>query len=157
MRVVLGCDGYGYELKEAVRDFLEERGLAVLDLSPRKDQRPYYETAQEAAGRVASGQAERAVLVCGTGMGMAIMANKREGVYAAVCENAEAARKSRSINNSNVLALGGMVTSPETMREIVAAWLDTGFTQDWPAEVQGWLESSMQAIASLERERFRSA
>lgn len=155
MTIVLGCDGYGFELKEACRAFLSQRGLAVSDLSPEKDQRPYYDTAQEAARRVASGEFERAVLVCGTGMGMAIMANKYPGVYAAVCENAEAARKSRSINNSNVLTLGGFVTSPEVMREIVAAWLDTDFTQDWPSDVQGWLRGSMADIAAMERARFK--
>lgn len=70
------------------------------------------------------GRAERALLVCGSGMGMAIVANKAPGVYAAVCENVEAARKARSINNSNVLTLGEMVTSAELAQEIVKVWLD---------------------------------
>ena len=82
------------------------------------------------ASRVSRGEVGRGILVCGTGMGMAIIANKFPGVYAAVCENRTAAERARSINNSNVLTLGGFVTPPEEAKEIVEAWLMTEFPPD---------------------------
>ena len=87
-------------------------------------------------------------------MGMAIIANKYPGVYAAVCENIHAAEKARSINNSNVLTLGGLFTTSLLAQDIVEAWLNTEFTQGWDLEIQTWLENSMQDIAELETEQF---
>ncbi|MCS6913458.1 MAG: RpiB/LacA/LacB family sugar-phosphate isomerase [Myxococcales bacterium] len=154
--VLVGADSYGVELKEAVAAHLRRRGLTVEDLgvTTAQDERPYYETAAALARRIAAGQAQRGVLVCGTGMGMAIVANKFPGVYAAPCENVEAARRARSINNANVLTLGQMVTPAEAAVAIVDAWLDTEFAAGWPPEVQAFLHQSMPAIRALE-ERAR--
>ncbi|NEQ06360.1 MAG: RpiB/LacA/LacB family sugar-phosphate isomerase [Moorea sp. SIO4E2] len=112
--------------------------------------------ASEVAQRVGSQQADRGILVCGTGMGMAIIANKHPGVYAAVCENTNAAEKSRSINNSKVLTLGGFITSPEVAVEIVDTWLTTEFKSGWEPPIQEWLENSIKDIAILENEQFGS-
>ena len=156
MKIVVGADGYGHPLKEVVRQHLEARGEEVTDLgvSSADEDTPYYRTASEAAVRLSRGEFDRAVLVCGTGMGMAIIANKHPGVYAAVCETPFAAEKSRSINNSNVLTLGAMVTTGTIAADIVDAWLDTDFTEGWDGPIQEWLRGSMRDIAELEDGRF---
>jgi ribose 5-phosphate isomerase B len=152
-RVVMGCDPYGYALKEAVKHHLIERGIEVEDLGVHaaEETRAYYEVAVEVASRVSQGESRRGILVCGTGMGMAIIANKLPGVYAAVCENRTAAERARSINNSNVLTLGGLVTPPEEAQEIVEAWLMTEFASGWDPPIQDFLHRSMGDIQSIEQ------
>ncbi|WP_293124496.1 RpiB/LacA/LacB family sugar-phosphate isomerase [Okeania sp. SIO1I7] len=115
MKILLGADTYGFHLKEAVKQYLLNQELEVEDvgISDRLTETPYYHIASEVAKRVGSNQEYRGILVCGTGMGMAIIANKHPNVYAAVCESIYAAQKSRSINNSNILTLGGLITTPQ--------------------------------------------
>ncbi|NEP61595.1 MAG: RpiB/LacA/LacB family sugar-phosphate isomerase [Symploca sp. SIO2G7] len=158
MKIALGADSYGFDLKEAVKQHLLNKGIEIEDLGIKEHQTqtPYYQTASEVAQRVGSQQVDRGLLVCGTGMGMAIIANKHPGVYAAVCENTNAAEKSRSINNSNILTLGGLITSPEVAVEIVDTWLTTEFTSGWDSPIQQWLENSMNDIAVLEDQQFGS-
>jgi len=157
MKIALGADGYGFELKEAVKQHLLDRGLEVEDIGigDRNDTTPYYQTASEVAQQVSRGTADRGILICGTGMGMSIVANKHPGVYAAVCETAYAAQKARSINNSNVLTMGGFITAPDVAQEIVDAWLDTEFTKEWEPAIQDWLHNSMSDIAQLEQQQFK--
>ena len=118
------------------------------------EERAYYDVAHDLAGLLGAGELERGVLVCGTGMGMAIVANKHPGVYAAVCEDPGAAAKARSINNANVLTLGGMLTAPARAREIVDAFLATEFKSGWKPDVQAFLERSMEDIRRIEGEAF---
>lgn len=155
LRIALGADGYGYELKARLQTHLENRGdVVVTDAGVQSLQgdTPYYKTAYRVGTEVARGAIHRGILVCGTGMGMCIMANKIPGVFAAVCENKEAAIKSRSINNSNILTLGGFVTSPADSIEIVDAWLSTEFTHGWEPEIQEWLRDSMGEIREIEQQ-----
>ena len=157
MKIVIGADSYGLALKEAIKAHLGTRlNVTVEDLGVNRSesQTPYYETASSVAKRVSNGLADRGILVCGTGMGMCIIANKHPGVFAAVCENTFAAEKSRSINNSNVLTLGGFVTTPTVAQEIVDTWLNTAFTQGWDAGLQAWLQKSMGDIHELEQTQF---
>lgn len=156
MKIALGADSYGFELKEAVKEHLLNKGLEVQDMGINDSAvaTPYYETANFVAQKVASKQVDRGILVCGTGMGMAIIANKHPGVYASVCENTNAAEKSRSINNSNILTLGGFITSIDNALAIVNTWLNTEFTQGWEPSIQEWLQNSMQDIAQLENQQF---
>jgi len=155
MKIVLGADSNGFDLKESVKAHLQGMDdLEIDDLSTEDDDTPYFRTATEVAQRISDGEADRGILVCGSGMGMCIIANKHPGVFAAVCENAFAAEKARSINNANVLTLGGFVTTPMRAAEIVDAFLDTDFTEGWDPEIQDWLEGSMHEIAELEDELF---
>ena len=156
MRIAVGADAYGLPLKDAVKRYLDEAGYEVKDFGIHEsaDTTPYYQTADEVAASVADGEFDRGILVCGTGMGMAIIANKHPGVYAAVCESTFAAEKSRSINNSNILTLGAMVTAEVLARDIVEVWLKTEFTQGWDAPLQEWLRNSMAEILSIEQRRF---
>ncbi|MEM9452775.1 MAG: RpiB/LacA/LacB family sugar-phosphate isomerase [Myxococcota bacterium] len=158
LNIVLGADKYAYALKEALREYLMGRDdVHVTDVGVGSADAdiPYYKTADAVGARVAGGEFERGILVCGTGMGMCIIANKHPGVFAAVCENVEAAVKSRSINNSNVLTLGGFVTPPAEAIKIVDAWLAAKFTQDFEPDLQSWLRGSMDDIAEIERQVFR--
>ncbi|MUH00319.1 RpiB/LacA/LacB family sugar-phosphate isomerase [Scytonema sp. UIC 10036] len=156
MKIILGADFYGFDLKEVIKEYLLDKGIEVEDMgvSDRTMEIPYYETAALVAQRIGNQQAAWGILVCGTGMGMAIIANKYPGVYAAVCENSNAAEKSRSINNSNVLTLGGLITKPEVAKEIVDTWLTTEFTQGWEPAIQEWLQNSMKDISQLEKQQF---
>jgi len=116
----------------------------------------YYNTADEVAQRISNGEFERAILVCGTGMGMSIIANKHPGIYAAVCESTFAAAKSRSINNSNILTLGAMVTTDAVAKDIIEVWLKTELTEGWEASLQEWLKNSMEDISSFEHKQFQN-
>ena len=116
--------------------------------------RPYYEVAHELARKVGSGECDRGILVCGTGMGMAIVANKHPNVYAAVCEDPLAAAKARSINNANVLTMGGMVTAPYKAKEIVDVFLATAFKSGWDDEIRAFLDRSVGEIQRIEFEEF---
>jgi ribose 5-phosphate isomerase B len=157
MKIGIGADKYGFELKEAVKKHLQDKEIEVVDhgINNSEGESAYYNIASEVAGKVSSGEYEKAILVCGTGMGMAIIANKHPGVYAAVCENSKAAEKSRSINDSNVLTLGGLVTSPENAKEIVETWLSTEFTQGWDESIVDWLKNSKNEIREVEATQFK--
>jgi ribose 5-phosphate isomerase B len=127
-----------------------------VDLGSNPDQQqPYYEVAHALANKVTAGEIERGILICGTGMGMAIMANKHPGVYAAVCEEPSTAVKARSINNANVLTLGGMLTAPFKAKEITDAFLATEFKSGWDTPIQSFLDQSMSDIRRIEAEEFR--
>jgi ribose 5-phosphate isomerase B len=156
MKIGIGADPFGVGLKAAVKEHLEGAGHECVDLGGSEDEeRTYYDVAHELGGRVARGELERGVLVCGTGMGMAIIANKHPGVYAAVCEDASTAVKARSINNANVLTLGELVTASFRACEIVDAFLETEFKSGWDPEIQDFLDRSMTDIGRLERDAFR--
>ena len=158
MKIGLGADPFGLELKEAVKQHLLALGHECVDLGGTANEaRPYYEVAHELAGKVDSGECDRGVLVCGTGMGMAIIANKHPNVYAAVCEDPSAATKARSINNANIVTLGGMVTAPYKAKEIVDAFLSTEFKSGWDEEIQAFLDRSMIEIQRIESQEFKSS
>lgn len=156
MKIALGADCDGFDLKQAVKEYLLAHGHTVEDLGVDTggDEAPYYRIALQVAKQVTDLKVERGILCCGTGMGMAIVANKAPGIYAAVCETIHAAEKARSINNANVLALGGMFTTPVLAAEIVETWLQTEFTQGWQPSTQTWLENSLKDIAELEVQQF---
>ena len=155
MKIGIGADPFGLELKEAVKSHLSNAGHECIDVGGGPDtERPYYEVAHDVARRVGAGEVERGILVCGTGMGMAIVANKHAGVYAAVCEDPSTAAKARSINNANLLTLGGMVTAPYKAREIVDAFLATEFKSGWDRDIQTFLDQSMTRIRDIENETF---
>lgn len=146
MRVIaLGADHAGFALKEDVKAWLGERGYRVLDFGTASpDAVDYPDYAVPVAEAVASGQAAQGVLVCGTGIGMAMAANKVPGVRAAACGDPQTARLSREHNNANVLTLGGRTTAREAAIEILTVWLDTGFAG-------GRHRRRLEKLAALER------
>ena len=128
MTIALGADHAGVALKDAVRQLLDARGLRYTDFGTNADASvDYPDYAALVAKAVASGEADRGILVCGTGVGMAIAANKFAGVRAAPVYTVDTAQIVREHNDLNVLTLGARTTTIDEARAIVAAFLDTPF------------------------------
>ncbi|MBN2188827.1 MAG: ribose 5-phosphate isomerase B [Chitinispirillaceae bacterium] len=127
--IVIGSDHAGWELKEEVKKYLIEKGINVKDVSEPKlnpdDDYPKY--SKKVAKAVASGEFEKGITVCGTGIGASIAANRVNGARAALCMTPEMARMSRRHNNANVLVMGGRITQPQEAFMIIDAWLSTKF------------------------------
>ena len=128
MRIALGCDKAGAELKEAIEAHLTAKGAKVCLFAPDDiEDLDYPVYAQRAAGAVARGEFDAGVLICGTGAGMAICANKIEGLRAVVCSESYTARMAKEHNNANILCFGARVIGRETAKAIVDAWFDAKF------------------------------
>ncbi len=126
--IALGADHAGWQLKEEIKAWLLGRNVEVTDFGTHSpDPVDYPDYAAQVGEAVASGKAERGVLVCGTGIGMAMAANKVPGVRAAFCPDLFTARMSREHNDANVLTLGGRLTGRELALEIVEMWLRAEF------------------------------
>jgi RpiB/LacA/LacB family sugar-phosphate isomerase len=124
--LLIASDHAGFALKEHLKAALERLGVAYEDLGTHSDAPcDYPDFAHRVAGAISSGRAQRGVLVCGTGQGMIMAANRHRGVRAALPHDEETARLSRAHNDSNVLALGGRVFSPEQVEAILKVWLET--------------------------------
>ena len=126
--VAVGADHAGFSLKQDLKEWLAAQGHTVFDVGTHSLESVDYPDYAAAVSRaVRSGEAARGVLVCGTGIGMAIAANKVPGIRAGVCRDVETARLARQHNDLNVLALAGRVTPLDLAIGIVGAWLDTAF------------------------------
>jgi len=146
VRIAIGSDHAGYELKEAVAPALREDGHELLDVGTNSSQSvDYPDYAAAAARMVATGEAERAVIVCGSGVGVSIVANKVDGVRAVNAHDAEEAEMSRRHNDANVLTLSGKRLSPGDADPIVARFLETDFEGGRHAR-------RVEKIAAVERE-----
>jgi ribose 5-phosphate isomerase B len=128
LRIVVGSDHAGFRLKENIRDFLREEGHEVLDIGTDSEEPvDYPDICAMGARIVAAGEADRGVLLGGSGQGEQIVANKIHGIRAALCHDLYTARLSRAHNDANVLTMGGRIIAPELAHEIVAVWLATAF------------------------------
>ncbi|MGN1144003.1 MAG: ribose 5-phosphate isomerase B [Anaerovoracaceae bacterium] len=128
MKIAVASDHGGFALKEEVKKHLTERGLEVLDLGTHSEESVDYPVYGKACGEaVASGKADLGIVVCGTGIGISIAANKVKGIRCGLCTSVEMARLTKQHNNANILALGGRTTETGLAMEIVDAWLDTEF------------------------------
>ena len=129
MRIAIACDHAGYELKELIKQRLFDFGHEVVDFGTDNAERSvdYPDTGRPAAQAVVRGNCDRAVLICGTGIGMSIVANRITGVYAALCMEGLQAEYSRRHNNSNVLILAARLTGSLLAEEILDRWLETDF------------------------------
>lgn len=128
MKVVLASDHRGYQLKDSLKKFLEERGIEFLDVGTfSAESVDYPDFAMLAAEKVSHGDYDRGILICGSGIGMCVVANKFPGIRAAVCHDISAAEMSRRHNDSNMLSLGSDVINEELARKILHVWLETKF------------------------------
>jgi ribose 5-phosphate isomerase B len=126
--LIIGADHAGFRLKEAIKSFLEDKGWVVKDVGTDSEASvDYPDFGAVVAKSVASGLFARGILVCGSGVGMAIVANKFPGIRAAVCLDTETARLSRLHNDANILILAGRRTDRETAGQIAEVWLETPF------------------------------
>jgi ribose 5-phosphate isomerase B len=128
VRIALGADHRGFRLKERLKARLVARGHRVTDMgTDGQDSVDYPDYAARVANAVADRKAQRGILICGTGIGMSMAANRVRGVRAALCHDVRLARMSRLHNNANVLCLGGDVLAVDRANRIVDAWLRTEF------------------------------
>ena len=131
MMIAIGCDHGGFALKQAIMKHLEARGLAFFDCGTySSDSCDYPVYAKAVANAVASGECERGILICGTGIGVSITANKVPGIRCALCGDCFSAQATREHNDANVLALGARVTGEGLALMIVDTFLDTAFSND---------------------------
>ena len=129
--IALGCDHGGYELMQEVIKHLEERGLEYKNFgcySTESVDSPVY--GQAAAKAVASGECDKGIIICGTGIGISISANKIKGIRAALCHDCFSAQATREHNDANMLAMGARVIGPGLALKIVDIFLDTPFSND---------------------------
>ena len=126
--IIIGSDHGGFELKEFLVHHLKDNDYSVEDAGCYDTQSVHYPViAKKVASAVASGDFQQGILICGTGIGMSIAANRYKGVRAALCHDHFTARMSREHNDSNILVLGGRVTGTEVAKEMLDVWLSTAF------------------------------
>lgn len=129
MKVAIGCDHGGYQLKEEIKRYLQDTGIEYTDFGTySEDSCDYPDYAKLVAEAVAAGQYTRGILICGTGIGMSIAANKVPGIRAALCHDCFSAKATREHNDSNILCMGERVVGRGLAMEIVKIWLSAEFT-----------------------------
>ncbi len=128
MKIALGCDHGGLELKNAIEAVLKSLDIEVVDMGTMSEESvDYPDFASKVAESVSEGKTDRGIAICGTGIGMSIVANKYHGVRAALCHDSYTARMSRLHNDANILVLGGRVIGTEVAIELLKQWLATQF------------------------------
>lgn len=128
LRIAIGSDHGGYEYKEQIVSHLKEKGYECVDVGTYStDSCDYPVIARAVTTKITTGEADRGILICGTGIGMSIVANKIKGIRAALCGDTFSARASRAHNNSNVLCLGERVIGINLAMDIVDIWLESKF------------------------------
>jgi ribose 5-phosphate isomerase B len=150
MKIVIDADDAALELKKAIVQHLKSKGIEVedLDFIGQKSGASYPEVAYNLARKVQAEKLDRGILICGTGLGMAMMANKVEGVFAGVCHDVYSAERLRASNNAQVLTMGARVVGEELAKTIVDAWLK--------AEFQGGRSApKVDTMRRLEKESFK--
>ncbi len=148
MRIAVGVDWVGYKLKQGLIEFIEqELGHEVLDFGANSDESNDYPDFAKAVGRaVVGGEADRGIVICGTGIGISIAANKIPGVRAALCHDAFTTTLSREHNDANVLAMGAWVVSLPHAKHLVELWFKTPYDG-------GRHEPRLEKIARLDQDR----
>ena len=151
MRVVIDCDDAAIELKTIIIKHLCSKGVEVTDLDYLGSHQGafYPEIGYNLAQKIKDGQYERGILICGTGLGMAMIANKVQGVYAGVCHDVFSAERLRKSNDAQVLTMGARVIGPELAKTIVDAWLVSEFQG-------GGSTAKVQQMRELERQSFNN-
>lgn len=129
--IAIGSDHGGYDLKQVVIGYLEEKGIAYKDFGCKdKNSCDYPVFGRAAAEAVASGECERGIVICTTGIGISMVANKVKGVRCALCQDSFSAKMTRLHNNANVLAMGGGIVGPNLALDIVETFLNTPFSDE---------------------------
>lgn len=152
MRIAIGSDKSGFSLKEFLKPALEADGYTVDDLGTQDVEQPktFFQVAPAVSEKVAAGEYEYAILICGTGMGMSQVANKYNGVLAACCESVYAAKMCRAVNNSNILCMGGWVIANEMGLEMARAFLSTEHTQGLETWRQAFLKKALLEVKAID-------
>lgn len=156
IKLAIASDLSGFNLKCAIVEYLAKRedievidfGIASVDAAL-----PYTEQAPKVAKAIQSGQADKGILICGTGQGMAIVANKFKGVYACVVDSVFSAERAKIVNDANVITMGGWITAPFLGVELVQAWLSVSFAQKMEFK-RDFLAKNLDVLHAIEKENF---
>lgn len=147
--IALGCDHGGYKLKEEIKKYLDEKEIPYVDFGTESEERTDYPVyAKKVAKAVQKNECDKGILVCGTGFGMTIVANKFKGIRCAACWNEDVAKLFKGHNNGNVIALPGRFINISQAVVILRAWLGTEFMDGRHAE-------RLQMIADVEEENMK--
>lgn len=151
MKIAFGADWVGYEHKKALSEFIRQMGHEVIDMGgPSSEINDYPDYAEKVGKAVANKEADLGILICGTGIGMSIAANKIPGVRAALCHDAFTTGRSRAHNDANVLVFGAQVVSIPHAEELIRIWLSTDYSG-------GRHEPRLKKLNSLEERVISSA
>ncbi len=149
MKIAIGCDEAGCGLKHIIIDLLQKEGIEVTDEGCRDDEVVLYPNiADRVANIVADGEADRGILICGTGIGMAMAANKVKGIRAAVCHDPFSTERSRKSNDAQIMCMGARVIGPELAKMLVKLWLTCDFAG-------GGSAPKVEAIKQMEEKYFK--
>lgn len=128
MLIGIGSDHGGFELKEHIKEFLDQEEIKYIDYGTHSDESvDYPEYGKKVGEAIINGEVDRGIVICGTGIGISLAANKVKGIRCALCSDTYSARMSREHNNANALALGGRVIGRDLAKEIVGVWLRSEF------------------------------
>jgi len=148
MKIAIGCDFNALDLKNAIIDLLKEKKVEYKDFGTfTRDPIDYPDIAKKVAYAIAEGKFERGILICGTGLGMAMAADKVKGIRAATCSNVYQAERAIKSNNAQIMTLGAQVTGIELAKLLVIAWLNSEFQG-------GRSERKVKKIMEIEKENF---
>ena len=153
MKILIGSDKSGFPLKEEIKAHLKAKGYDITDCGTQDIDKPtpFFDVAPIAAQKIQAGDFKKAILICGTGMGMAIVANKYNGVYAACCESTYSAEKARAINDANILTMGGWMIGGILGCEMAEKFLNTSFTENLEEWRQEFLKNAKVQVAAVEQ------
>jgi len=155
--LAIASDLSGFPLKRAIVEHLKEIGdIDILDfgIDSTENPKPYFEQAPKVAQAIQKGDAVKGILICGTGQGMAIVANKHKGIYACVVDGVFSGERAKIINNANVITMGGWITAPFMATQIVDAWLSMEFTQKMEFK-KDFLTNAFLQVQALEEKNFK--
>jgi len=148
MKIAVGCDHNGLELKNLICQFLKDKGIEYRDFGTMsKEPVDYPDIARVVAEAIARGEFDRGILICGTGLGMAIAANKVRGIRAATCHDVYSAERARKSNNAQIMTMGAQIIGPELAKILVDAWLHSEFQG-------GRSAPKVKKIMEIEEENF---
>ncbi len=157
IKIAIASDLSGFILKEELVGHLEQRvDVEIMDfgIDSPDHPKPYFEQAPKVAKAIQQGKAQKGILICGTGQGVAIVANKHKGVYACVADSVFSGQRAKIVNNANVLTLGGWITAPYLAKEIVDGWLAMSFTQKME-EKKEFLTNAFNEVRVIEEDNFK--
>ena len=156
MIIAMGSDKLGYTLKKSIKGYLEREGHIVTDFGTLDPKNPisYVTAADSVAGEITTNRAERGIVICGSGVGVSVVANKHKGAYCVHAESLWVTQNARKINNVNMLALGANMLGPGMAIDIVEAFLTTDFAPGAAPERKAVLQGLLDELEKIEEKEF---
>ncbi len=153
---VIASDPTAFSLKEQIKAYFEKKGYIIEDVGTcAENEVAYYDAGSRAAEAVQAKKYEFGIVLCGSGMGVCLAANRIPGIYCAVCETIHTAKLSRVINNANMLALGASIVAPDLAINMVEAFIHTEFLEGKEGGDRKFLESAVEEIARIEEKAIK--